>query len=109
MDVGDHDGTEFLASEYDYTFNYDDGILTFNNSAENDVFNEIKSMGSEVWLKVCVEKYRSIDDLRGMQEEDVKNIAAAQAIHASIMEYMYQLVLSIHCYQNFLLYNYFQV
>jgi len=83
-----------------YSYNAATGILTLSDSLYSSLTFRAKSIESahsedpnfEVFyvFEVRVEKYRSIDDLRGMTRDRVSHIATMQAIEQNILEYTYQ-------------------
>jgi len=77
-----------LDSNY-FEFNKETGVLTLNQNGI-DALAPYLADNNDVYLKVYVEKYRLMSDLRDLSAEQVDVIAAMQSIHAKTLEYMYQ-------------------
>jgi len=95
-------------SEDEFTYDKSTGIMTIISQESDIPFENINAdklpferlvdaldsapegLEACIILEFTLEKYRSIDDLKGMEQEKVNTIASMQSIQGALLEYYYQ-------------------
>jgi hypothetical protein len=89
---------DFTLQDSDYTINNMTGTFKLSDDMFNlmgevqsrkDAGKEEEGFTSFYVFEFHIEKYRSVDNLKGLSSKEVDNIAAMQEVHANILEYMY--------------------
>ncbi|MHA1491808.1 MAG: hypothetical protein ACTSRI_19415 [Promethearchaeota archaeon] len=80
---------EAILSSSFYSFDKASGVLTLNAFGFNCLNDELED-GDMIVLELNFEKFRSISDTRDDSEKKITEIAAMQAVQASVLEYLYQ-------------------
>ncbi|KKN48414.1 hypothetical protein LCGC14_0653110 [marine sediment metagenome] len=96
----DSEGSEKFIGNYNnsqvhqsFSFNKSSGVISFNDFTQNtlnSLLENYEGVEPYIVLEFYIEKYRSINDLRDLTEEEVNKIAIMQSAHAGILEYVYQ-------------------
>jgi len=88
--IGNYNNSQLHQS---FSFNKSSGSISFNvftQNTLNSLLENYEGVEPYIVLEFYIEKYRSINDLRDLTEEEVNKIAIMQSAHAGILEYIYQ-------------------